>query len=68
MRTADGERRLVTKDKPVVEIAPDFRTRFLAVIADPNVAFILMLIGVYGILFEFWHPGAVAPGVRNPLS
>lgn len=68
VRTADGERRLATKDKPVVEIAPDFRTRFLAVIADPNVAFILMLIGVYGILFEFWHPGAVAPGVIGGIS
>lgn len=68
VRTAEGDRRLATKDKPVVEIAPDFRTRFLAVIADPNVAFILMLIGVYGILFEFWHPGAVAPGVIGGIS
>lgn len=68
IRTAEGERTLATKDKPVVEAMPDFRTRFLSVIADPNVAFILMLIGVYGILFEFWHPGAVAPGVIGGIS
>lgn len=68
VRMADGERRLSTQGKPVVEIVPDFRTRFLAVIADPNVAFILLLIGIYGIIFEFWHPGAVAPGVIGGIS
>ena len=42
---------------------PDWRTRLLGVISDPNVAFILLLIGIYGILFEFWNPGGLVAGV-----
>lgn len=61
--TADGrERALATKDAAITVIEPDWRTKFLAVIANPNVAFVLFLIGVYGILFEFWSPGALFPG------
>jgi membrane-bound serine protease (ClpP class) len=51
----------------VVPIKPDFRTRLLAVIADPNVAFILLLIGAYGLIFEFSHPGIFAPGVIGSI-
>jgi len=61
--TATGEVRLETKGRAVVELKPDWKAQLMAVIADPNVALILMMIGIYGILFEFWHPGAVAPGV-----
>jgi len=42
---------------------PDWRSRLLAVIADPNVAYILMLLGIYGLFFELWNPGYVLPGV-----
>jgi membrane-bound serine protease (ClpP class) len=57
------ERRLATARQPTVEIAPDWRTEILAVIAHPSVALILMMIGIYGLLFEFSNPGFVAPGV-----
>ncbi|ATQ78889.1 serine protease [Massilia violaceinigra] len=46
---------------------PDWRARLLAVISDPSVALILMSIGIYGLLFEFMSPGAVAPGVVGGL-
>jgi len=49
-------------------IQPDWRNRLLAVITDPNVAYILMLIGIYGLFFEFANPGFVLPGVAGAIS
>jgi membrane-bound serine protease (ClpP class) len=63
VKTPAGEVRLETKGSRVVELKPDWKTQVMQVISDPNVALILMMIGIYGILFEFWNPGAVAPGV-----
>jgi membrane-bound serine protease (ClpP class) len=60
--------RLATAGLEVVTVAPDWRTELLAVVTDPNIAFILMLIGVYGLLFEFLNPGAVAPGLIGAIS
>ena len=53
---------------PLQVIAPDWRNRLLAVITDPNVAYILMLIGIYGLFFEFANPGFVLPGVAGAIS
>jgi len=52
----------------VVMVPPDWRTELLALITNPNVAFILMLIGVYGLILEFFNPGAVAPGLVGAIS
>jgi membrane-bound serine protease (ClpP class) len=49
-------------------IEPDWRSRLLAVIADPNVAYVLMLIGIYGLFFEFANPGYILPGVAGAIS
>lgn len=57
------ERTLVTAGAETLVLAPDWRNKFLAVITDPSVALILMMIGVYGLFFEFSNPGFVAPGV-----
>jgi membrane-bound serine protease (ClpP class) len=54
---------LTTKDAAVDTYEPDWRVRLLSVIADPNVAYILMLLGIYGLFFELWNPGYVLPGV-----
>jgi membrane-bound serine protease (ClpP class) len=54
---------LATAGLAIVTVAPDWRTELLAIITDPNVAFILMLIGVYGLIFEFLAPGTVVPGL-----
>ncbi len=50
------------------ELAPDWRTQILSVITDPNVALILMMVGVYGLIFEFMSPGAVFPGIAGSIS
>jgi len=59
--------RLATKDAVVEAIEPGRISRFLAVITDPNVAFILLMVGIYGLIFEFMSPGAVAPGVVGAI-
>ena len=63
VKTTAGLVRLDTKGHAVVELKPDWKMQIMSVISDPNIALILMMIGIYGILFEFWNPGAVAPGV-----
>jgi membrane-bound serine protease (ClpP class) len=60
--------RLATAGLEVVATPPDWRTELLALITNPNVAFILMLIGVYGLILEFLNPGAVAPGLIGAIS
>ena len=58
---------LATKGLPVETLEPGWFIRLLSVITDPNVAIILMLVGVYAIIFEFTSPGAVAPGVIGTI-
>ena len=59
------ERKLDTENVRMVTFEPDWRSRLLAVITDPSVAYILMLIGFYGLFFEFSNPGYVLPGVAG---
>ncbi|MER9678822.1 nodulation protein NfeD [Mesorhizobium sp. M0184] len=58
---------MATKGLPVETLEPGWLIRLLAVITDPNIAVILMLVGVYGLVFEFTSPGAVAPGVIGTI-
>jgi len=59
---------LATRDAALVELEPDWRTRVLAVITDPNIAYILLLLGIYGILFEMMNPGIVLPGALGAVA
>ncbi|QSN63650.1 nodulation protein NfeD [Caballeronia sp. M1242] len=67
VHTAQGERVLTTREASVVAFQPDWRNRFLAAITDPSVALILMMIGMYGLFFEFANPGYVLPGVAGAI-
>ena len=57
------ERTLHTQGATVTAIEPDWRTELLAIITNPSIALILMMIGIYGLIFEFTNPGFVLPGV-----
>lgn len=65
---AGKPQKLATAGLAIAAVPPDWRTDLLAVITDPNIAFILLLIGVGGLAFEFASPGAVAPGVIGAIS
>ena len=68
VKVGTAERTLSTKGAAPTVIESDWRTRLLAVISDPNVAFILLMIGFYGIVLEFWHPGTFIPGTIGAVS
>ncbi len=61
------QRTLSTKGLTVQTVAPDWRNKLLAVITDPNIAYILMLVGIWGLFFEFANPGYVLPGVTGAI-
>jgi membrane-bound serine protease (ClpP class) len=63
-----AEKTLATKGAEIVTIEPDLRTQLLSVISNPNVAFLLLIIGFYGIILEFWNPGSFVPGVIGGIS
>ncbi|MBI2370758.1 MAG: nodulation protein NfeD [Deltaproteobacteria bacterium] len=68
VETVSGKVTLQTRGARVVELEMDLRHRILNVIGDPNVAYILMLLGVYGLIFELSNPGAILPGVLGAIS
>ena len=65
--TTNGELTLATRHLVVERITADWRTRLLAVLTNPNIAYLLMLIGIYGLLLEGYNPGAVLPGVTGVI-
>ncbi len=58
---------LDTDDMVVERITPDWRSELLAIITNPNIAYLLMLIGIYGLILEFSNPGAILPGVTGAI-
>ncbi len=54
---------LDTTGASIEHVGPDWRSRLLAVIGDPSIAYILMLLGIYGLIYEFSNPGMLFPGV-----
>ena len=65
--TASGVLTLDIQHLGVERVTADWRTQLLAVVTNPNVAYLLMLIGVYGLLLEGYNPGAVFPGVTGAI-
>ncbi|MHB1290994.1 MAG: NfeD family protein [Sulfuricella sp.] len=67
VNTLGGEALLATAGAPLLAYEPDWRVRLLAVITDPSIALILMMIGVYGLFFEFTSPGFGVAGVLGGI-
>ena len=64
-----GRVAVLDTDSMIVErISPDWRSELLAIITNPNIAYVLMLIGIYGLILEFSNPGAILPGVIGAIS
>jgi len=65
-----GDRKVTirTKGAPTVAVPMGLRHRILSAVADPNIAYILLMIGIYGIFFELWNPGAIFPGVVGGIA
>jgi len=62
------ERKLELQDAHIVTLEADWRSRLLSVIADPSIAYLLLLGGMFGLFFEFSNPGFVLPGVVGAIS
>ncbi|MFZ5557644.1 MAG: NfeD family protein [Pseudomonadota bacterium] len=67
VKTASGERKLELAAAPRLAYEPDWRVKLLAILTNPSVAYILMLIGIYGLFFEFSNPGFILPGVAGAI-
>ena len=63
LRVGDADRTLNNEGLAVYHHRVDWRSEFLAVITDPNIAYVLMLVGIYGLIIEFYNPGFGVPGV-----
>ena len=58
---SSGVKVLDTKNAEVINLDMDFKQKILGLLSDPNIAYILFMIGIYGIMFELYNPGAVFP-------
>jgi membrane-bound serine protease (ClpP class) len=63
VETSTGKKILNTKDAKIINYESGWFQKFLAIISDPNIAYIFMMLGIWGIIIEFYHPGAILPGV-----
>lgn len=66
--TAAGDRTILTQGIEIENRSMNWREEFLAIISDPNIAYILLMLAMYGIMFELYNPGAVFPGVIGGIA
>ncbi|MBU1297561.1 MAG: nodulation protein NfeD [Bacteroidetes bacterium] len=63
-----GKKVLDTKNAEVINVEMNFQQKILDLLSDPNIAYILFMIGIYGIMFELYNPGTIFPGVVGVIS
>jgi membrane-bound serine protease (ClpP class) len=68
VETENGSVVLKTARAKVEFVQMNWREKFLGVISDPNITYVLMMVGIFGIMFELFNPGAIFPGVVGAIS
>ncbi len=68
VKMTSGLRSLKFSDYVITELEPGLREKIMGMIADPDIAYILMMLGAAGLYFEFAHPGAILPGTVGAIS
>ena len=68
LKKIDAKAKLQTAGAPLTEVELDWRTKILGVITNPSIAYLLILVGIYALIFEFMNPGLVLPGVFGAIS
>jgi membrane-bound serine protease (ClpP class) len=66
--TAAGTKKLRLRDVDIIEIEKSWRDHILMTLSDPNIAYLLIMLGIYGLIFELKSPGSIAPGVVGGIS
>jgi membrane-bound serine protease (ClpP class) len=68
INTSEGNKTLRTKNTYIIQADMTFQEKLLNVLSDPNIAYVLMMIGFYGLLFELFNPGSIFPGIVGAIS
>jgi len=68
VRMGEGTVTLVTSNMAVHTFEPTWRDEFLALITNPNIAYLLLIAGIYGLMFEFTNPGLIVPGLVGAIA
>lgn len=68
IETTEGQKVLATKHAEIVPVEMSFQQKILGILSDPNIAYILLMLGIYGLLFELYNPGAILPGIVGVIS
>lgn len=68
VRRPEGPLTLRTRGQPLVRLPMDWQHRLLAMLSDPNVVYLLLMVGFLGIFFELSHPGVIFPGVAGGIA
>jgi membrane-bound serine protease (ClpP class) len=63
VETSVGEKTIHTQNAEVIDYEMSFALKLLNLLSDPNIAYILFMLGIYGLFFELYNPGAIFPGV-----
>ncbi|WP_018623477.1 NfeD family protein [Kangiella aquimarina] len=67
VRLPNGQAEINTKGMTIEVVEIDWKTQLLSIISDPNIAYILLIIGIYGLIFEGYNPGTFIPGVIGAI-